>query len=888
MTHDGMLKIIHKNWHMDNKKPEEMIDFPLYETNYVNAVRNIFHSALKQSELIKQKQDKIFKNEFKNMITFIGVRGSGKTTAMDEFCRILQDMHHDKKKDWWIRQTLETDDLDRLLEKRFKFYITAPIDASLLGEKDDLFELILVNIYRKFQSDLEISSGKNTELTKVQDAIELFQEIFRMYHVSQENKLENLHDSFSLMNYMAGSYEIQGKVADLIDKLLDLKQIRYDFEYIVIAIDDLDLNLHYGYQMLELLQKYFSYYKIFIITAIDYSQMSLVCEDHFEKEIGKTTEKYNKISRNEHNRKLANDYMTKLFPFSQRTYMPDIRKQARNIHILAKNDTKEIELSVKKYIMIKIAQKMKIYYDACGLKRHFCELDTIRELVSYNDFLDLLIPIAYDQLVYVNGSSIDDEQKESNLLILRKYDRNHEQFNRDIEIRLSQNLLTPHQKDIFMELNRHDLERRANYFVNLKIPKKTEEMKEIRLNMGMIYENRYTYGDILERIYRWGRVHFELKPLLSCIMASFTSEMVREYLNYRYNPIEESRQISKKRLFGFLGNSFGNSWCTEAFPKIITEVNDEPSKEHFGYLRQVPTHLISVDFRMEGLEKILHLSLEEEEEEIKEVISEWMKKEQVVETLECIDLFFIRKSEDDFEGLSYSWEIGFPDTSLEDADDPAEQTETEDILQMNIDEDKIFEEVEYLSVTGTGKPITLDIMAFVLRSLDYESHKKSIQQTIVEIITDAVSNYLTVAETKKLKQTTKNLIRDLVAERSLFTQQISSEISYECAFPFYDLDLSYNLWKRTRKTFFNKFVKEDIFKAIRACFQYIKKLLKDEASFYQTLTDGPGFAYEKNFSDCPYVKFILGIQSDEMVANRLSKILRSLIINQKEPETVEE
>lgn len=888
----GELKIVQKNWNTENETAEGKIEYPIYEANYISAVRSIFHSAFNQKTWEKANEKRIFKNELKNIIAFIGERGSGKTTAMDEFCRILQCMDREENKRWWLNYALQREDSEKLYEKTFKFYIVSPVDASLLSEKDDLFELILVNIYKEFERDLQTGMTYQSEdIEKVNDVVKLFQEIFEMYHISQESKMEKLHAAYALINYITGSYEIQGKVADLVDRLLKLKRVRYDFEYVVIAIDDLDLNLTYGYQMLELLQKYFSYYKIVILTAVDYRQMNLVCEKHFRDKLEDSAVVFH--SGNEYNRKLANDYMTKIFPFSQRIYMPDIKKLARNICVLVKDkDGRSIEVPVKKYIMQKIARKMRIYYDACGLKWHFCELETIRELASYDEFLNLLIPVAFDQLVYEPAA--DETQKKVNLQILKEYDHNHEQFNRDIAMRLTQNMLTRGQKDIFTELNKRDLERRASYFVSLQKEEEYTEMGNPVLFMGAISEDKYAYGDVLERIYTWGRKYFVLKPLISCIMASFTSEMVREYLNYRYNPHTDSREMSKKRLYGFLGESFGNSWCGAAFPKINIIVNNEAVKVGYGFARRISQGLIRVDISMRYLKNIGCLS---DEKEIRTGISKWITEEKIVETLECLDLFFVKKIKENYEGLTYTGEVIFnerkPKTAMDSAEgriaENAEKAENEigsgdaEIFE----DEKIYEEEgEYLRVTGSGSYVTLDVMSFVIKSLDYKAHKQKIQKNIIDMLTQILTDH--VIATNEEEKMIRDQVIQVVKERSLFTEDTREEFYSEIAFPFYDLDLSYNIWKRVRRYFENKvYRKNNIILVMQVFLRHIESLLKNEEEFYQT-DSSTVFAYRKNFSECPYVKAFRRQDIDGIVDKRLSKALRTLMINQAEPEDADE
>lgn len=872
------LQIIYQSWNKeDRKKKAEFIEYELYETNYVAAMRRILHNALNQKEWIAENENRIFKSEKRNILAFIGGRGSGKTTAMDEFCRILKSMDNEENGKWWINYVLEPEDSRKLEEDEFKFYVVQPIDASLLGEEDDLFELILVNIFRNFEKDVNHDSNYVGQAVQdINEAISLFQEIFKEYHATQNDKLERIQSSISLFHLISGSYAIQEKVARFIDKLLSLKKRRYKYEYIVIAIDDLDLNLTYGYKMLEVLQKYFSYYKIIILAAIDYEQMSLVCEEHFEKHMPNTTKKNRGILRNEYVRKLSNDYMTKIFPFSQRMYMPDFKSIMKNICILENRK----EVPVKNYIMVKIAQKMRIYYDACGLKWHFCELDTIRELVSYNNFLDSLLFVDFNKL-----ASLAAKKKFAEVhRIWRKYDQNYEQFHRDIVIRLAQNTLTPQQKEIFLELTKRDLERRAMYFASMDITNNHDS--NIRLTMEAIDEQNYTYGYVLERIYDWGRKYFEVKPLINCIMASITSEMTREYLNYYYTIDEDSKERAKKRLLGFLGNSPGNEWCGSALPKVKIIVNNAQKTVAYGYMKQGLQQFISVDIKMNLLDRY---SVDMHAEKRRDIIHNWMKNEEIVETLECINLFFVKKTNSGFENISFKGRIGLSDSS--DVDNGAFITvwsSIDELIANGANGEKATDKVGFnLEISGDGDVATLDIMSFIARSIDYETQKQKIQENIIAVLSDSVIMYFEKKKKKiseRLKREISQNVKEVVEEQSLFSKYMKRNKTYEVAFPFYNLDMSYNIWKRARRKFCNQVVEEEqVYQAILNLLAYIKELLENEERFYNRRIK-TSFNYLENFSDCPYVQAIEKLRPDGIVAQRLIKIFRMVTTGTNEPE----
>lgn len=129
---------------------------------------------------------------------------------------------------------------------------------------------------------------------------------------------------------------------------------KWDYEYIVITIDDIDLNIGLGYKMLEQIQKYFAYSRIIILVSMDYDQMRMVCEKHFWNCLGGkdriTSEKYNQ----QYIKNLTKDVMTKIFHISQRIYLPDLGAILKETYV--KENEHDDEKLIKGYIVEKIVK----------------------------------------------------------------------------------------------------------------------------------------------------------------------------------------------------------------------------------------------------------------------------------------------------------------------------------------------------------------------------------------------------------------------------------------------------------------------------------------------------------------------------------------------------
>lgn len=868
------LEIITENCHEAEEKYLEIsgIKYPLYEANYISGIRTIFQQAIGLTEWNENNEGRYILGEKRNVLSFVGGRGTGKTTAMDEFCRILSSMKETATKTWWLTHTLSNDEQKILQNENFYFHILKPIDASLLADKEDLFELILSNLYHEFESKMKnkIKYGfKDDPIIK--EIMKDFSEISRLYHNMATREREGMGDAFlAQLQLMEGSQEIQKRVTNLVKNLMELDKTNCKYEYIVIAIDDLDLNINHGYEMLEQLQKYFSDYRIIVLVAIDYEQMQRVCEEHFLNEMPKTSQKN---ENEEHTRKLAYDYMIKMFHLSQRMYMPDMHRIAKKSQIelpkeVFKTECSEYMVPVKEFVLSKIAETMGIFYDACGLKEHFSEPDTIRNLVSYNEFLESLDEVELEKLVYYPKLK-EDSQRNNNIELIRKYDQIHEHFNEDINVRMVNALLNYEQKAAFKKLLQQDLQRRAKHFVYAeRIPEK-----------GICFKNitgkEYSYGHLLEKIYDWGREnedYFEDKPFIRCVLASFTSEMVCEYIKYRYNPDEKRREKYKTRLVGFMGDSFGSEWVGKMFPEIIAfSWNDlllpnTNLSSIYGYAKKLAQRMLSVDINIDCFKDINIDSIRS----LKKIISEWMDREQIVETIECIDMFFIRKEGDSYKGIDFEF-------LYREKEDDSFQTLVEDDNQERISE-KQFQ----MRITGMGPSVTLDIMAFVTKSLDYQNEQERLHEMMVEGLKRFIGGYLQIWLDAEKMMAVESTIRAKIKKKSLFEKYINDSFEYEVAFPFYNLDISYNIMKRVREHYKGKVIEQnDLLEELIKFYDYIGVMLEDEETVYEKLVD---FKYARIFRNSPYVKILTDWNKrSSKVPDRLQQVFFDMgaVITQK-------
>lgn len=860
------------------EEQKQEIQYQLYHDCYMYALRSILKDTLWKIEEPQETAEPLYPREVNNIISFIGDRGTGKTTVLREFCWLLQNFRSGRKSSWINSMPLDEEAKERLLRIEINFTVLSPIDASLLEEKEDLFELILAGLFEKCE---ELWRGGSytyeNRYSKTREMLlKKFGEVYRNHKsVKQGDRQEDPGESVvTRLRTMASSKKIQTAFGELIDSFFHLVEggnTNRAVDYLIIVIDDLDLNLEHGFQMLEELQKYLTHSNVIILTALSYKQLSLITESHFVKNIGYSAGGKNPEELALHGRELAKDYLDKLIPVNNRIYMPDIYTKSQDIEI--RNDNEKKSIQAKKYIMLKNAGKMHIYYDGLGIKKHFVEKRTVRTLLSSVEFLNSLATVDFSEARMIKGKVLSgvseknfENVKKLQKKLVRAYGRNYERYNADIQERMIFEKTDEQQRRFFDDLMGIQLTRRGRYVAALK----AENFKSLALN-GNALSISYYYGDLLECIYTWGRRREQDKPLIHCIMASFTSEMVHEYICYMYSPDETKRSKSRRKLEHFLGEGFGNDWTGKMLPVRISE-------EIFSlaFFRTVEFQMINCYFPLERLYTFLMqletaaYSMSEktwQEKFIKEVgeaVAKDFEENKAIWSLQCMDMLFENAclNQQQMPALSFSFNIERTFISL--SKNTPQPRRKGLVLRVGID----------------TQQADFDILGFVKKSIAPQEEQREKYKKIFEDISAAIYKY--VAEYVRLENAVgieEKLTRKLTAQlkkQSIFEKFKTADA---IAFPFYDFDLSYNIIKRVRdkcsRSFTQPTLLQDIVKNIVKIYGFIEEELTSEENYYAEKNPGSSFPYRRMFSEYPYIAAMKKLKDNEFFVRILQNNIKA-------------
>lgn len=827
------------------------IKYLFYRDKYLEVLKIFLENCRK----IKQNKDdgvkpyEKFPQDMSNIITIVGGRGCGKTTVMEEMCTIFSEFE-DKKKEWINRFGMpQREALKEQGNQEFKFLVMDVIDASVLEEKDDLLEMILWHIYADVEKKLNLSAKENQYSISEWERkkfVEALDEVYRMHQSVKGKAAGNIKGEsvVTALESMPNSIKTRKAMRKLLNSYFKIMFPEgKENAFLVISIDDFDLNIKKSYQMLEEICRYLLDVRIVVMLAVENKQMEEVCITHFYEEFGLIRDGNVEEDLRKHILRLSKDYLIKLLTLQNRIYLSDEAFQVAQI--AEEQDGNYNLLEVKQYLILNIAKKMHIFYDSLGLKKHFCEPDNVRELISYIEFLE--------SLHIVDWNVPEGEEREKYLeQQLEFYNQNYMRFSQDIAERMTSQILQFEQHDIFLEIKKRDLERRTGYVIRwyenfihkTGFPKAIREMEH------------FDYGEFLDCIYEWGRMDYEYKPLVHCLLASFTAEMTKEYFNYRYNLTDpDSAKHSKRRLEGYVGDNItGGALSKEMgnvfWQELYENVNEGHSKS-ISVEKEKELQYICFEYR------INNPKADKKEEHFSRILNLFTEA-KILPVLECV--FLCLNNYKKTKGGT----VCMPKIEIvrEQKEDPKEKRVRDAKINLKI---KI----------RVAQYADFDILGFVKKSIDYQAWRERIGKQLIEAFEEQaaeISGYKPGVK-EEILQCSKSI--EKFEKTSLFADNKCDEM----ALPLYNLDLSYNVFKRVRRSCRSEFSMpveiNDVLERISQIYDFIEEELSYEEEEYQKFMPGK-FLFRKYFVSDPYVKKFRELMEKTETKDKLLKYMKML------------
>lgn len=332
-----------------------------------------------------------------NIIAFSGDRGQGKSSAMLSFSNLLNNCKKSPYREF----------LGNFLSEK-NYVVLDRIDPTKLEDNDNILLIILGKIFNKF-CNLWNNSDKNN-LAQYSVLLEQFQLCYE--------EIITIKCSKESENSLQNALENLGRIGDsgnLKNDLWKLLEMFFDFEnrctnraneneknFLVIQLDDTDLNTHNSYKIVEDIRKYFMIPNVIVLMAIDISQLTKAIEQYFINKYKVYNEYYQDSHLIEH-RKVAVKYIDKLIPGDRKIFLPKLDlitsdnaemikleyMDDKDNNILSFKDSFNNDINdIQELIIRLIYEKTGIVFVKPKTYVHDIIPDTMRELVNFLSILN--------------------------------------------------------------------------------------------------------------------------------------------------------------------------------------------------------------------------------------------------------------------------------------------------------------------------------------------------------------------------------------------------------------------------------------------------------------------------------------------------------------------
>jgi hypothetical protein len=331
----------------------------------------VYEAALKNvEEIVEQSSKNNIYDDFNNIIGFTGERGKGKSSSMISFRNALVEKENDNHKTFFSSSVL-------LANK--KFTTIEIVDPSLFRGGESLFEIILAQMFQKFQENIKTpNSLLNDDVRRL--IIKQFQEVFENLQIinSDRNELYK-KESIEALSRLATSSNLRKCFKKLVDIYLEKFENNYDF--LVIAIDDFDLNISGAYEMLEDIRLFLIQSNVILLIACKIEQLNEVIEIKFEEsklktELDKKTEKY----------------LEKVIPQHRRIILPDVLVIEKETY-LSINNKNYFGTNPKEAIVNAIYEITGLFINTPRYRNNTFIPDNLRSIMNLLSFLKKGDPI---------------------------------------------------------------------------------------------------------------------------------------------------------------------------------------------------------------------------------------------------------------------------------------------------------------------------------------------------------------------------------------------------------------------------------------------------------------------------------------------------------------
>lgn len=785
--------------------------------------------------------------DFPNIIAFIGSRGVGKTSAMLSFMEALKDYCADDENNSFYKFNIKG---------KILFTCLNCIDGSLMERGEDIFKTILAQMYQKF-IDLEkggdIHKGADFDFRK-RELMRQLEDVYRTVceiETMEKSKIIAGEAYISSLQSFSSSQKVRKDFVKLIGNFTDLMRynrfggtVQSDNHYVVIAIDDIDLNIQNSFSMLEKIHRYCTVPNVIVLLTLDVQQILSIVTNHFYEVVPKVNKLL--IAQEQYVHNLSMDYLEKVLPVNYRIYMPGVSK-----NVLIKKE----QTILKKAILGKLYRRTGICFDSQGLKQHFYVPTSMRELTGFYLMLESMEKV--NEVHLTDSFALDEktENEEEIIKIKNIFEENYSIFLADLENRLILEKIHKSEDIIFFKnLMRADVHRAMTsvkeYYRNCVNRLKKQEIVSETVYMPSNADDT-SYGELIEVLYALGRHQNGMyKPMVHCLIAYFSLAFTREYIYEKLSYSEDSTSDPKGMTESIIGGQVVSwLWSNSLIPQIqVMPEEGRGTSESNGTLEQsLPKGIGHVSAAR--LDNVLVIPIEKEIlDKVYEENEQYDDLMRAFGKMEIMTLFFTN-----FVGTLENqrlWKFKFSRVKTGDYILCYDNTQGKDVGSASAE---------------------FNILNIIINSMYAEEKLADVDAALIDALETYVKSNLKKEE-EKTKDEIINKIKIALEQNSLINEYKKWNQAYggpTMPLPLWWFDFSYNILKRALREQKKKNPKaindtDKMYDYMKDLYSGIKKQLKQQQEFYNSdrynekaEKTGDEIQMVKMFTECPVIKMIL-------------------------------
>lgn len=322
-------------------KCEQLNDFnsSVFRDVYNNA-SVIIQEIIEKNRILEQKKmDQMqYDEQIYNMIAFLGGRGSGKSSVLASYCNFLKEFYKNSLFEHDLEGREKLDEEQEVLLKagkeRVSFVVLKTIDATMLENDEKILGVILSRMLDELEKRVDKRESGGDKEERAALIREIQSDIGNSYqYMHHKREKEEEEAPVMMVKALSNSWNLREKFKKMVEKFnrfFTYEYIGYERRggrenYLVIPIDDIDMNVEKCWEMLEMLRKYLMVPKVILLLTFNFEQLDLVCRNHYcQQMFNKYGITPTELSQQKTIIDLTREYTEKVIPTGRKIYMPDL------------------------------------------------------------------------------------------------------------------------------------------------------------------------------------------------------------------------------------------------------------------------------------------------------------------------------------------------------------------------------------------------------------------------------------------------------------------------------------------------------------------------------------------------------------------------------------